>query len=96
LAGVRQAGQQALGAGAQFDTGVWRAGDLLQAAEQPRQRRLLPLLGNQVLGDRQLILAAAEGTKRSDWSPCTRALSRLPTGSGRGLSMVRVAPAWRC
>jgi hypothetical protein len=37
LPGVRQAGQQALGAGAQFDTGVWRAGDLLQAAEQPRQ-----------------------------------------------------------
>ncbi|MNE32751.1 hypothetical protein D3C80_1263770 [compost metagenome] len=33
------------------------------------------------------------GTNCSDWSPCTRALSRLPTGSGRGLSMVRVAPA---
>lgn len=32
--------------------------------------------------------------KRSDWSPCTTALSRLPTGSWRGLSMVRVAPAW--
>ncbi|MCY1459930.1 hypothetical protein D9M71_774460 [compost metagenome] len=61
LAGIRQAGQQLVDAVAHLAVLVAVLAQLLQCAEQPLQRRLSALLGAQLLGDSQLILASAQG-----------------------------------
>ncbi|MNE27798.1 hypothetical protein D3C76_1147840 [compost metagenome] len=60
LSGVRQAGQQAFGAGAQLAIDAWVAGELLQGVEQAGQRGLTVLLCQQLLGNAELVLPAAE------------------------------------